>query len=511
MKGKRLVFAVGLLIGLLTIVLAALGTMLVSPGWRVRDPAGRGTYLEVISKRTHESLCGPVALLAVCRFFEVETNLGELAALSGWGGNGTTMYGLSQAAVTKGLEATAYEIGVDELAAVGQPSIAFVRNNHFVAIVGFEGDMLHVIDMGYSSWVRRSDFAKTYSGKVLMFSRGKSASPIRREVAGAAISFEEYSYDFGLVEQDQHLEHSFRFRNRGNSALLIAGVRSSCTCVAALPTKIEVPPGESGEINVKLDTGKRYGGNSFQVYVESNDEDDPAVVLFLIALVRAGIGVNPKTVNFGEASPGQSVERGLTVVIPEGGSEVISGVTSSSPCVTVGKMVRSRGARYQRTDVSVVLAAGAPTGRLDGKISILLSGGNQSQIDVPIEGYITTSLGVSPEEFFFGLVNPGEQGKAKVRVFTLDGSSFEITGVRAEGFQVGAHEIRSVVAGREYEVEVGVGGGAEGDTIKGTVLIYTDHPAQPCLSVPMRGLVKPRGSDLPRTVGHNESKNPAAR
>ena len=88
---------------------------------------------------------------------------------------------------------------------------------------------------------------------------------------GPKIEFKEESKDFGRVKQGKVLTHSFRFKNVGDETLIVRNVRTSCGCAAALASKRELEPGESGEIKATFNTRGYSGHNIKYIYVESND------------------------------------------------------------------------------------------------------------------------------------------------------------------------------------------------------------------------------------------------
>jgi hypothetical protein len=90
-------------------------------------------------------------------------------------------------------------------------------------------------------------------------------------VSGPKIEFKEESKDFGRVKQGKILTHNFRFKNVGDATLIVRNVQTSCGCTAALASKKELKPGETGEIKATFNTRGYSGQNTKYVYVESND------------------------------------------------------------------------------------------------------------------------------------------------------------------------------------------------------------------------------------------------
>lgn len=66
------------------------------------------------------------------------------------------------------------------------------------------------------------------------------------------MTFEESQFDFGTIDQNTHVEHVFKFKNTGDSPLMIVNAKSSCGCTVPEYTKEPVAPGASGELLVKF-------------------------------------------------------------------------------------------------------------------------------------------------------------------------------------------------------------------------------------------------------------------
>ncbi|HSD63319.1 MAG TPA: DUF1573 domain-containing protein, partial [Ignavibacteriaceae bacterium] len=66
--------------------------------------------------------------------------------------------------------------------------------------------------------------------------------------------FTETQHDFGTVQEGQVVDYTFNFVNKGETALQIRDVKTSCGCTAALVSKNTIEPGKEGTIKVELDT-----------------------------------------------------------------------------------------------------------------------------------------------------------------------------------------------------------------------------------------------------------------
>ncbi len=100
--------------------------------------------------------------------------------------------------------------------------------------------------------------------------------------------FNETQHDFGDVQQGKVVDYTFSFVNRGEAALKIRDVKTSCGCTAALVSKETIEPGKEGTLKVELDTKKQIGKMSRRVTIYSNDPTNPDMVLTIFANVQKG-------------------------------------------------------------------------------------------------------------------------------------------------------------------------------------------------------------------------------
>lgn len=106
-------------------------------------PAAGGAKL---SDFYQPNLCGPASLYAICRGRGIETNLAELAELAGTDRRGTSVYGIIQAAIAKGLNSQAYEANLNHLQRVKGPAIIDFPAGHFCVLHSWRNGEALLID-----------------------------------------------------------------------------------------------------------------------------------------------------------------------------------------------------------------------------------------------------------------------------------------------------------------------------------------------------------------------------
>ena len=87
----------------------------------------------------------------------------------------------------------------------------------------------------------------------------------------AKIEFNEYSYDFGIVQEKNGLvSHEFEFTNVGDGNLIIIEATATCGCTRPEYPKNPIAPGKKGKIKVTYNPIGRQGAIDRVVTVKTN-------------------------------------------------------------------------------------------------------------------------------------------------------------------------------------------------------------------------------------------------
>jgi len=86
----------------------------------------------------------------------------------------------------------------------------------------------------------------------------------------ASIKFEEEEFDFGTINQNDIVQHTYAFTNTGDVPLIIENASASCGCTVPDWPKDPIAPGEKSEINVKFDSKGKQGQQNKQITITAN-------------------------------------------------------------------------------------------------------------------------------------------------------------------------------------------------------------------------------------------------
>src|ERR1044071_4645596 len=115
---------------------------------------------------------------------------------------------------------------------------------------------------------------------------------------GPRIELAEPFYDFGRVPSEKIVSHDFIFTNTGDQALEISDVRSSCGCTTATNWNRRIDPGKTGSIPVLFNTGGMAGPVQKNLWVISNDSNQPNALILFSATIWKFIDAIPAIAAF---------------------------------------------------------------------------------------------------------------------------------------------------------------------------------------------------------------------
>jgi phage tail tube protein FII len=116
-----------------------------------------------------------------------------------------------------------------------------------------------------ASKITKDDVAKVESKKELA-----SKVPV--------MTFETKEFNFGTIKQGEVVEHDFKFKNTGESDLIIVKMKGSCGCTVPKWDKTPVKPGESATFHVKFNSAGKHNKQNKTVTITCNTATGKEVV-----------------------------------------------------------------------------------------------------------------------------------------------------------------------------------------------------------------------------------------
>jgi hypothetical protein len=298
--------------------------------------------------------------------------------------------------------------------------------------------------------------------------------------------FPERGHDFAAVPRGAQLLHRFAWTNGERARLEIVDVRASCTCVTVHTKPRALEPGQTGIVEVLVDGRKFVGQKTFVVHLTMQNERQRIVTLQVSAHVRPDVVYNPGQVNFGIVPVGGSAKQ--TVELEYAGSLDwrITELAQAHPHldVTLEEMYRKPGAAGYR--IHVALRTDCPPGDLKAELLFKTNDTNLPVTPLLVEAVVRPVITAAPSPLSFGLVHAGQTSTRRIAV--RGEKPFRIT--KVEG---GGEGLDVSVSGNSPNVQfvtVAWQAGSAGE-LQRTLVIHTDCPQQPTVTIPLHGQATP--------------------
>jgi hypothetical protein len=305
--------------------------------------------------------------------------------------------------------------------------------------------------------------------------------------------FEKLDHDFGLVAKGAETKHRIKIVNKYPNPVHIAGAGTMCKCATARALTDTIAPGETGYVEVTLDT-KKFEGNRDTTLIVSFDRPQFAEVRIPIkAFIRNDLEVTPGKLEFGSIARGSAAERRIHIALFRPGWTIREVVNRNKNLAVHFREIGRNpgGANYE---LVAALKASAPAGELREQLTLVTADPANPHVPILVEGRVEAEFSVSNELLDFGTLRPGMRQKVNLvvrgrRPFTIEKIESETTaGVFEVRLPKDARQIHvlelSVIAPTEAgtlreEFTISIPGCAEPVTFKAVCKVVPVTAAQP--------------------------------
>jgi len=307
-------------------------------------------------------------------------------------------------------------------------------------------------------------------------------------IAAPRLGVEKPVADFGSVEQGTPVTNVFSLKNTGDAVLHISQVKSSCGCTAAVVSESSVPPGGEARVLATLDTGRVVGRTTKVLSVYSDDPELPVAALTLTGEVLADLALSPNPVYLGRLRRGETTSREV-VIRPgrPGGTAAIRSVGGDLAGLQARLELGPDGTQRLR----LALDGNVPLGRFSRELRLETTSARQPVIVLPVFGSIEGDVVVLPSQLSFGVARMGASPERRLLIRNRGLQPLSVRRVTVpESFD---YSLRVLQDGLEYQLSLRLRDDVAPGTISGDVEIYTDHPSEQRVVVPLHAVVRRRG------------------
>lgn len=301
--------------------------------------------------------------------------------------------------------------------------------------------------------------------------------------------------DVGKVAKGEKVKLDFELKNAGTAELVIQEVRPTCGCtVASFDAKIA--PGATGKVHVELDTVDFSGPIAKTITVLSNDPTSPRLTLTVKAMIEPQVSLHPgyaRYIYVQGHEPG-AIKQWLWSDNFE--DFKVLGVTSPYKFLTAtfheAKPEERRpevpGA-WKQWIVESTIQPDAEVGALRDFLVVKTNHPKQSEVRIPVTGFVRPIMSVTPYIADFGTVQTSETARDLSLILVNFGdAAVEVTKVSTVVPGVEA-TIKPIEAGRRYEIKLALTPKMPKGKVDSILKIETTSTKKPVVEVPLRGTV----------------------
>ena len=458
-------------------------------GRRFRDMErfqfGRDGSIPSTDSEENLLLCGPQSLLRICEILNIITNLNELKKLTQFTPTrGTTMLGLKNAAIYKGLAPTGVKATLKLLkkGKVPLPAIAYVAANHFLVFEAVTQSGIKISDSAhkYNPHLSWDELAEIWNGELLIFDTKKGP---KRKPQQIPIAFAETpEYDFGKALGGSEIKHTFTFKNIGQKPLKILSVTEPCACTASVLSQDEIPVGETGRIAAVLTVPSANKQVQESLLVLTDDPTQSTLTFTLTGQAFIPLTTFPERLALGNQNLLQSpLTKRVSFHMEE--DVKILGVRTTSEHLKV----KLEDGQIPQMEVQVL--SSIPVGPFSDYLLVdYRYNGQKTTHKVPIFGEILGDFQVTPNRLFFGMIKETETVSRNIAISPTRAHFFKITSVESSSKAVIA-KVTKTNDEMPYQVTVIIVPNTESGEKSGEIFVRTSSPTQPILRVPFFGIV----------------------
>jgi hypothetical protein len=300
--------------------------------------------------------------------------------------------------------------------------------------------------------------------------------------------------DLGKIQRGERAEVEFTLENRGEGPLKIKSAQPACGCTVA-SFDAEIAPGGSGHVRAWLDSSTLAGAVAKSITVVSNDPASPRAVLTIKAEIVTFVTVSPA---FARVLQVRSQPAAPTVVqLWSGDGTPVEVLEVQAPEPWIVAYARRAAPGELRAEgpadqwrIEVELLPDAPLGPLADKLVVRTSHPRQSEVEIPLSGFVRAVLTPAPAIADFGSLGRNVLDKSR---FVLKLFNFGSEPIEIQRAVIDVPFVTVATAaedpGRRFRVELRLAPDAPKGKFEGTLRLETTSPSMPVVEVPVRGKI----------------------
>lgn len=306
--------------------------------------------------------------------------------------------------------------------------------------------------------------------------------------------FPEMRYTFGEIQQGAAIGHEFIIKNEGAAVLRILNVRTTASlALDRMPAQIAA--GSEARIRTHLDTSKLSGRYAGQVWISLNDPLLPEAILVFEGKIIPPVELSPLPVFIVAGQRGHQRKASIEIINHEPEPLRIESVEHSRERFTTKLETVEEGQRYR---LSLTLNPDGPGGKKSETIRIKTSSASRPILNIAANTYLRERVYTFPDEVDLGVLRLSdikaqpdllERTAQTLMVYQSGGSDFRAK-LRTDLPMLDLKSERGPKGDRYQSTVMLIGEKAQAGPIRGSIVVETNDPEFPSLTVPVHGEIR---------------------
>jgi hypothetical protein len=249
-----------------------------------------------------------------------------------------------------------------------------------------------------------------------------------QELDWAQKMFEKQRHDFGVVARGSDVRYRLKIKNLYKQTVHISGVRTTCGCTAAEPSKNTLASRETAYVELTMNTKRFTRQKDSNVIITFDQPRYAEVRIPVSAYIRTDVVLTPGGANFGGAEYGKDATKNISIAYAGREDWKVKSVKVNSPHLDAKVVETSRGGGRVAYQLELTLKKSAPVGNLRELITLVTDDVSRPHIPVLIEARVEPDVTVTPSLVSLGMMVPGKaktvnvviRGKKAIKVDKIE-------------------------------------------------------------------------------------------
>jgi hypothetical protein len=255
---------------------------------------------------------------------------------------------------------------------------------------------------------RFTPMSHRFSCCLLLVFASTAAADSTRSSNWAERMFSQTEHDFGVVTKGADVRHKIEIKNQFGEPITLHSATSTCGCTTPELSTRTLQPGETGYLELKLNTVRFSKQKHPNVDVKMSYGKSPitTVRIPVHAYIRDDVTTSQDTVDFGVVGAGEASKKSVTVSYHGHAPWKITGVQDAGKGMTVEISKPTRTSQGLSYTLNVTLSPDLPLGSIDRSLVVLTEEPAKSYVNLRVRATVEADITLANPVVHLGVLKP---------------------------------------------------------------------------------------------------------